>query len=235
MTRFPAALAAVAVWAAPAWAGWFGNGIGSAMQYGPYTGGHGYSWNVAYSYGFAFSPADTWRRDFAANPAGYYPFRPYGWPIYYRVCPRPDTPYISVPGPDGLPVLVKPPVVAEDLHDGHGGPVAPPLLQPVPDGATPTLPPPVPVPEAAPAPRPVTAARIRVLVPADAEVWVEKEKMEQAGPERVFQTPPLGPGRMQIYSVRAKWHEAGREVEQFRVVGVKAGETAKLTFGAPAP
>ncbi|MBY0231448.1 MAG: hypothetical protein K2W96_19360, partial [Gemmataceae bacterium] len=75
------------------------------LRYGPYTGGHHYSKNVAYSYGFAFSSADTWRRDLFAYPAGIHPYRPYDRPIYYRVYPRPAVPPISVPGPDGLPIL----------------------------------------------------------------------------------------------------------------------------------
>src|SRR5262245_11779316 len=60
--------------AAQAEAGPFNGGIGPSMYYGPYTGGHGYSYNVAYSYGFAFSSADTWRRDPLAYPAGVYPY-----------------------------------------------------------------------------------------------------------------------------------------------------------------
>jgi uncharacterized protein (TIGR03000 family) len=208
-------------------------------DYGPYTGGHGYSYNVAYSYGFAFSAADTWRRDIFAYPGGIYPYRPYGRPIYTRVFPTPDTPYISVPGPDGMPTLIKPVAPVEDpplgcavIPPGAAGlmaPVGPPLLQPVPATPPHTLPQPVPSAVSG------SPARIRIRVPQDAEVWVEKEKVIQDGNERVFQTAPQSPGKMQIYSVRAKWHEAGREVEQFRVVGVKAGETARLTFGTPAP
>jgi hypothetical protein len=40
---------------------------------------------------------------------------------------------------------------------------------------------------------------------------------------------------MRIYSVKARWYEDGKEVEQYRVVGVKAGETARLKFGATKP
>ena len=69
------------------------------------------------------------------------------------------------------------------------------------------------------------AALIKIAAPAGAEVYVEKERVSGD----VFQTPPLE-GRMKVYSVRAKWLKDGREVEQFRVVGVEAGETAKLTF-----
>ena len=59
-------------------------------------------------------------------------------------------------------------------------------------------------------------------------MWVEKQKLPGAG--ATFQTPPLTPGKMEIYSVRAKWTIAGKEVEQFRVVGVQAGDSTEVQF-----
>ena len=88
----------------------FGNGIGSAMDYGPYTGGHRYSYNTAYSYGLSFNAADSWVARPVAYPGGVYPYRPYERPILYRAWPAsPRGPPISVPGEDGLPVLMAPP------------------------------------------------------------------------------------------------------------------------------
>src|SRR5690348_6865172 len=87
----------------------FGNGIGGAMYYGPYTGGHAYSYNVAYSYVLPFSPADTWRKDILAYPAGVYPYRP---PVpLVRYFDRPAG-YV-VRGPAGGPGAV-----LEQLPDG---------------------------------------------------------------------------------------------------------------------
>jgi uncharacterized protein (TIGR03000 family) len=174
---------------------------------------------VAYSYGFAFSAADTWRRDPIAYPAGVYPYRPYGRPILYRIFPQTpgSVPPISVPGEDGLPVLVHPGVAHDSLATPAvivPGPL--PALQPVP--ADPTV-----QGEARP-------ATIRVVVPYNAEVWVEKEKTTQTGMERAFVLPPLAPGKTHVYSVRASWTENGRAVEQVRVVGIRAGETAKVNF-----
>jgi uncharacterized protein (TIGR03000 family) len=83
------------------------------------------------------------------------------------------------------------------------------------------------VPPAEAAARPVT---IRVAAPYNAEVWLEKEKMAGTGLERVFVSPPVAPGKMHIYSLRATWIENGKPVEQVRVVGVKAGETARVNF-----
>ena len=174
-----------------------------ALRYGAYTGGHGYSYNTAYSYGLSFSSADTWRRDPFAYPAGIYPYRPYGRPIAYRVFPNPTTPYYSVPGPDGLPILIR--------QNGEIAAVEPGLAL-------------VPVPTVADG----KSARIRIVAPAGAEVWVEKEKFAGA----TFQTPPLTPGKVEVYSVRAKWMDAGQEVEQFRVVAVRAGESAKVQFAS---
>ena len=186
-----------------------------ALRYGAYTGGHGYSYNTAYSYGLSFSSADTWWRDPYAYPAGIYPYRPYGRPIVYRVFPNPTTPYISVPGPNGLPILVR---------QGDVGPEGVEIV-PTPAGVpvTTTLPL-APVPTAADG----KPAHIRIVAPVGAEVWVEKKKL--TGSEKSFQTPPLTPGKMEIYSVRAKWTVEGRAVEQFRVVGVRAGDSTEVLF-----
>jgi uncharacterized protein (TIGR03000 family) len=217
MTRTMAVVAGcVLLGAAPLWAGPFNKGIGPAMIYGPYTGGHGYSYATAYHYGFPFSAADTWKRDIFAYPAGVSPYRPYGRPIYHRVYPRPATPMIAVPDEDGLPTLVPVP-------SGERAAPAPAVsLSPV----TPDLPPLRQVPAALP-------ATVRIQAPEGAEVWVDKEKLAEG--ERSYQTEALAGGKMRIFSVRAKWKDAAREVEQVRVVGVKAGETARVKFGAEAP
>lgn len=202
-----AMLLTLALCATSAQAGWFSKGVGA---YGPYTGGHGYSYNVAYSYGFAWSAADTWKRDLFAYPGGITPYRPYGRPISKTVFPHPQTPYIAIPGLDGLPTLVQPGLHEAMQHSIDGVPATPSLL-PLPTEATQT-------------------GTIHVQVPESAQVWVEKEQVSGTGADRTFQTPPLAPNKTQLYSVRAKWTEAGREVDQYRVVGVQAGETAKVTF-----
>jgi uncharacterized protein (TIGR03000 family) len=91
----------------------FGEGIGPSMWYGPYTGGHGYSYNVAYSYGFAFSSADTWWRDPLAYLAGPYP---------YPLGPYPPRRYLFVHAPPCV-------VPGEPVVTTVGGQLA---LQPVP-------------------------------------------------------------------------------------------------------
>jgi uncharacterized protein (TIGR03000 family) len=186
--------------------GLFGGGVG---DYGPYTGGHLYSYNTAYGYGLSFTAADSWRRDWLAYPAGITPYRPYERPIYYRAFPvSPDRPPIAVPGDDGLPVLRTPAPPAQLGQAVQGAP----LLQPVP-AATRT-------------------ATVRVAAPPGARVWVERDEVA-GGTERVFTTAEIAGGAMKIYTVRARWAGPLGEVEQVRVVGVRAGENARVTFTSP--
>jgi uncharacterized protein (TIGR03000 family) len=233
MLRFSLAFSVVLLSLAPAFAGPFGGGIGSAWLYGPYTGGHGYSYNTAYSYGFSFSSADTWRRDPFAYPAGIAPYRPFGRPISRTVFPTPATPFISVPGPDGLPTLVRPSVPSAGAGEEL---VAPTVSRSAPLETVPTAPVLRSVPAAGrPAASEVasTSGRIRVKVPYPAEVFVEKELLPTNGThERVWQTPALPAGKMQIYSLRARWREDGVEIDRYRVIGVYPGETAVLDFFA---
>ncbi len=224
MNRYGWVLVVAALGATTSQANWlFPKGVG---KYGPYTGGHGYSYATAYHYGFAWSAADTWNRDIFNFPSGYSPYRPYGKPISKTVFPHPETPYIAVPGPDGLYRLVKPglPPLMDEPVPGVLAPIQSPHLQPVPVEAQATA--------QAPAllPAPTTSATIKIHVPPAAEVWIEKEKLQQTGSDRVTQTAPLAPGKMHIIAVRAKWKENGRDFDQIRVVGVRAGETAKVTF-----
>lgn len=209
MERFGLTMLALMASGAAAQAGPFNKGIGSAMIYGPYTGGHGYSYNVAYSYGFAFSSADTWRRDPFAYPGGIYPYRPDGRPVYHRVFPKPrdGAAPISVPGEDGLPVLMHPGAVGEPTAALPVGTVS---LKPVPAA--------------------VGTATIRIVAPAGAEVWVEKQAVPGGAAERTTSVGPLTEGRTHVYSLRATWNEGGKPVDHYRVVGVRAGETAKVDF-----
>lgn len=234
MNRWSVSLTlASALFASTAWAGWFSKGVGN---YGPYTGGHGYSYATAYHYGFAWSAADTWKRDIFAYPGGINPYRPYGRPISKTVFPNPDVPYQSVPGPDGLPILIKTTPEAETKLPN--GIVLPPGTT-APIGSTAPISPSIapqlnPIP-AKPATQQANAGIIKVHVPDAAEIWIDNQKMSQTGAERLYETPPLNPGKMEVYNVRAKWMRDGKPVEQFRVVGVRAGETAKLTFEETTP
>jgi uncharacterized protein (TIGR03000 family) len=101
--------------------------------------------------------------------------------------------------------------------------------------------PPLPVPPPAmgnePAPLVVQAvpegepvAHFTVEVPANAEVYLEGVRTRQTGPQRVFASPPLSPGRQYIYEVRARWVENGQPVEQTRNLVVTAGQRYTVRF-----
>jgi uncharacterized protein (TIGR03000 family) len=129
------------------------------------------------------------------------------------VFPRPDVPFYSEIGEDGLIQLVRPGGVSQQVIDPTVSMASPNLL-PTPDATT-------------------KVATIHVKAPEGAEVWVEKDKINEGGAERSYSTPPLHATRTQIFTLRAKFTVEGKEVEQFRVVGLKGGETAKVTFGTP--
>lgn len=87
-----------------------------------------------------------------------------------------------------------------------------------------------------PAPTPATTAetaRITVRLPAAAELWVNGALMAQTGSVRVFDTPPLTAGQRYTYTVRARWTESGRPVEQTQTVGFAPGDHIDVTFPAP--
>jgi uncharacterized protein (TIGR03000 family) len=178
----------------PGSAGMFDHGIGSAMYYGPYTGGHIYSPNVAYGYGLSPRFADSWRYDPLAYPHAPYPYRP-PYPLlqYFHPAPADATPGVIIEEP-------QPAALA---------------LQPVPANGR--------------------AAVVQVSVPPQAEVWFERQQTQQTGGDRIFYSPPLDAGKTYVYTVRARWTEQGREVEQFQAVSVQAGSVAAVRFPTHRP
>jgi uncharacterized protein (TIGR03000 family) len=98
----------------------------------------------------------------------------------------------------------------------------------VPDASTYSSPATPPV--GAPAPLDDNAVYIRVQVPADAEVWVEGQKMTQTGPVRFFESPPVTPGIEYVYHIRAHWKEGGQEIDEVRQATVYAGSKVGIDF-----
>lgn len=76
-------------------------------------------------------------------------------------------------------------------------------------------------------------ARFEVHVPDGAEVWLEGQKTQQTGEVRNFISPPLTPGEDFLYTIRAKWQENGKDVEQVQKVVVHAGSKLNVRFPAP--
>jgi uncharacterized protein (TIGR03000 family) len=112
--------------------------------------------------------------------------------------------------PDSLPNFPPPPPLRL-----HRAPPAPPVLAP--QVAAPAAP----------------VAFLLVEVPAAAEVWLEGQRMGQAGRIRLYVSPPLTPGARYAYEVRARWTDGGREVEQVREVVVHAGDRVVVAFPRP--
>jgi uncharacterized protein (TIGR03000 family) len=101
--RYAAGCAALAglLAAAGTAAAWpFGGGIGNAMIYGPYTGGHGYSYAEAYGYNLpftsnGFSSPWTYPYDWTSIPNNGYVYP--GRPLFKKT-----PPYFAVPEPVDL-------------------------------------------------------------------------------------------------------------------------------------
>ncbi len=75
------------------------------------------------------------------------------------------------------------------------------------------------------------AARLRLMVPANAQVWVDGKLTGQTGPNRVFESPALNPGRSYVYEVKARWRDRyGNEVTRSRTVDVGAGSDVIVDF-----
>ncbi len=77
---------------------------------------------------------------------------------------------------------------------------------------------------------PDNRARIWLAVPADARVWFDGEPTKQTGALRHFLSQPLAPGRSYTYTVRVRWTQDGKPVEEERRVRVRAGASSELNF-----
>jgi uncharacterized protein (TIGR03000 family) len=77
-------------------------------------------------------------------------------------------------------------------------------------------------------------ATVQLSVPADAEIWFDGVATSKVGTERTFHTPPLERGIRYRYTVRARWTEDGKPVDESQSVIVRAGEAARVRFPIPA-
>lgn len=66
-------------------------------------------------------------------------------------------------------------------------------------------------------------AYLRVRIAAGAELLVDGTRTKQSGAERLFESPPLPPGKRFVYSLKATWKENGKEVVREKTVRVEAG------------
>ncbi len=73
------------------------------------------------------------------------------------------------------------------------------------------------------------ASTLTVRVPnADAQVWFDDSPTQQRGMERTFNTPALQ--QAGTYTIKARWNENGRTVDQERRVQVRPGQQAMVDF-----
>jgi uncharacterized protein (TIGR03000 family) len=83
--------------------------------------------------------------------------------------------------------------------------------------------------------RPQERQRVYVIVrlpSSDALVWFDDHRTKQTGAERLFESPPLREGKY-TYSVRAKWRQDGKDMNQTRTVGVQPGQWLTVDFNPP--
>jgi uncharacterized protein (TIGR03000 family) len=74
-------------------------------------------------------------------------------------------------------------------------------------------------------------ATIRVSVPTEASVWIEGDETRQKGTERLYETPPVTPGKEYFYDITARWRDnEGKEVTRKERVTVRANQTASVSF-----
>jgi uncharacterized protein (TIGR03000 family) len=74
-------------------------------------------------------------------------------------------------------------------------------------------------------------ANLTVIVPVtDAQVWFDNTATTQQGMQRLFASPPLTPNQNFTYTIKARWMENGKAVNQERQVNVQAGQNVTVNF-----
>jgi len=69
---------------------------------------------------------------------------------------------------------------------------------------------------------------------ADAELFVEGQRMEGSGRTRQFVSPPLDSDGRYTYQFEARWNDNGRERKETRTARVHAGDRITVDFSRPA-
>jgi uncharacterized protein (TIGR03000 family) len=83
------------------------------------------------------------------------------------------------------------------------------------------------------APNPNVAHLVIQAAPG-AQVWIENTPVQQNTPIRELDSPPLEPGQVYHYTIKAQWNANGQSVTQERSVNVKAGQVSFVDFNQPA-
>jgi uncharacterized protein (TIGR03000 family) len=84
-------------------------------------------------------------------------------------------------------------------------------------------------------PRVLDSGRLQIFLPdANAQVWIEGQRTQTTGANRVYQSPTLTRGKPYTYTVKATWMQDGKEVTDERTVPISADSTAVIDFTKPA-
>jgi uncharacterized protein (TIGR03000 family) len=67
-------------------------------------------------------------------------------------------------------------------------------------------------------------ATIKLLVPAPATVTVDGQATTSTGETRLYETPPLAPGKTFSYELKATWEESGYKIVRMAEARVEAGK-----------
>ena len=76
-------------------------------------------------------------------------------------------------------------------------------------------------------------AHIWLRVPADAQVWFDGRATKQTGLLRLYDSPPLAPGKKFVYEVRVRWMKDGKPIEQNRRITVEAKDWLRFDLTQP--
>ncbi len=149
--------------------------------------------------------------------------------------------YYGIGSAFGPSVIMVPTVWGHRTTGGWG--YAPPAIYGYPPAVYGTVTPPAP-PEKTPQPieqpkekkedKPAEkkmGANLKFVLPAEAKLYVDGQLTTPSGTERVFATPPLLPGQLYYYDVKAELNVHGRTVTEEKRVIVQAGANITETFG----
>jgi uncharacterized protein (TIGR03000 family) len=71
-------------------------------------------------------------------------------------------------------------------------------------------------------------SRLRVRLPENARLWIEDEPTLQNGRDRLFESPPLTPGKDYAFHLKAEWTENGKQIVRTRTVPIHAGDFVNI-------
>ena len=78
-------------------------------------------------------------------------------------------------------------------------------------------------------------ARLLVHLPAEAKLSIGSTVLKTTGPDRVFVSPALTPGKLYVYTLTATWDEKGQPKTVTREALVRAGQESRVDFTLPEP